>query len=315
MDSEEKSEQLADRIREALDKGLSLSDNVVHFIDSTFSNPTLKELQDILQDDSNCEKDTLIELLVFPEESMQIQLEDHLEVSHFHRQDEATILDIICRKPLHIALRFPDHRGSLSLDIPKFALRQFISRLLVSKQLPEKVIEAIDQHADPENRNQYKVKIRNARFLPTESKINFLCTFIEKLDTCSHDFMECFDFVLVFLDELAADGDIYQALMAKKKFYYRNLQKAKQLETLLQTHNVETLLLQGKRVVFIDPAEARTKMRIIDRISRAVFGATEYFEFFQGADELIEISSVEDIRDMITSISGIRPGENKKNDV
>ena len=310
MDSQEQCEQLADKIRDALCKGLTLSGDVVHFIDSTFSNPTLKELQDILQDDANCEKDTLIELLVFPEESMQIQLEDHLEDSSFERQDETTILDIIDQKPLQIALRFPDQRGSLNLDIPKFALRQLISRLLVSKQLPEKLIETIGQCADPENRNLLKVKVRNARFLPTENKINFLCTFIEKLDTRSHDFIRCLDFVLVFLDELANDGDIYQALMAKKKFYYLNLQKAKQLETLLQKHNIETLLLQGKRVVFIDPSEARARMRIIDRISRAVFGETEYFEFFQGADELIEISSADDIRDMIKSTSGIRPGGN-----
>ena len=98
--------------------------------------------------------------------------------------------------------------------------------------------------------------------------------------------------------------------MSKKKFYYLNLQKAKQLYTMLQKHNIETLLLQGKRVVFIDPSEARARMRIIDRISRAVFGETEYFEFFQGADELIEISSADDIRDMIKSTSGIRPGGN-----
>jgi hypothetical protein len=303
MDSREKCEQLADKIREALCKELTLNDDVVHFIDSTFSIPTIEELKDILQDDANCEKDTLIELLVFPEESMQIQLEDQLEVSCFERQDESTILAIIDQKPLQMVLRFPGQRGSLHLDIPEFALRQFISRLLVSKQLPEKLIEIIGQRADPENWNQLKVKIRNARFLPTENKINFLCTFIENLDTRSHDFMKCLDFALVFLDELANDGDIYQALMAKKKFYYLNLQKAKQLETMLQRHNIETLLLQGKRVVFIDPSEAQANMQIIDRISRAVFGETEYFEFFQGADDLIEISSAEDIRDMIKSIS------------
>jgi hypothetical protein len=65
--------------------------------------------------------------------------------------------------------------------------------------------------------------------------------------------------------------------MTRKKFYFRSLQKAKQLDTQLQKQNVETLMAQGKKVLLIDQRDARKKMRIIDRISRAVFGKTEYF--------------------------------------
>jgi hypothetical protein len=74
------------------------------------------------------------------------------------------------------------------------------------------------------------------------------------------------------------DNDIYRTLMAKKKFYFRSLQKAKQLEAQLQKQNVETLMAQGKKVVLIDQRDARKKMRIIDQISRTVFGKTEYFD-------------------------------------
>ena len=79
MNSEEKCEMLADEIKAIISEGIALSDDVVHYIDSTFSSPTIKELQAILDDDSNCEGDTLMELLFFPDESIQVRLEQALE--------------------------------------------------------------------------------------------------------------------------------------------------------------------------------------------------------------------------------------------
>ncbi len=63
MEPQNKCELIADEIKKILSKGIDLSDDVVHYIDSTFSNPTVKELESILADDSNCEKDSLMELL------------------------------------------------------------------------------------------------------------------------------------------------------------------------------------------------------------------------------------------------------------
>jgi len=76
MEPQEKCDVLADEIKKILGQGIDLNDDVVHYIDSTFSNPTVEELQTILADDSNCEKDSLMELLFFPDESMQVQLEE-----------------------------------------------------------------------------------------------------------------------------------------------------------------------------------------------------------------------------------------------
>jgi hypothetical protein len=147
------------------------------------------------------------------------------------------------------------------------------------------------------------VKIRNSRFSPTDEKIKFLCLFFEKFDSQDNDIFECLEFALSFLDEPAIDNDIYRTLMAKKKFYFRSLQKAKQLDTQLQKHNMETLLAQGERVVLIDQRDAYKKMRIIDRISRAVFSKTEYFEPLHDGEEPIEIGRDQNIQDIIRILS------------
>jgi len=303
MNSEEKCLQLADEIRKILNRGVTLGDDVVHYIDSTFSNPTIEELQAILHDDSNCEKDSLIELLFFPDETMQLELEEMLENLQLGKQNENKVRDALCRESLQVNMRLPEGRGSLNLNLPHEVAPGFIARLHISRHLHEKLREAINKYAEEDTRLDYKVKIRNSRFSFTENNIKFLCIFFEKLKPQSHDFSTCLDFVLSFMDELEEDRDLYPALVAKKRFYLRSLQKAKKLESQLQKNNLETLLSQGKRVILVDKADARKKMLIIDRISRAIFGKTEYFEDLHPAGGNIELRSDQDIQDIIKTLS------------
>ena len=303
FESDEKCNQLADEIRKVLGAGITLGDDVIHYIDSTFSNPTIEELQAILQDDSNCEKDSLMELLFFPDETMQLELEEMLESLQLGKPDEDKVRGALCRQSLQVMIRLPEDRGTIDLVLPHEVAPGFIARLRIAKHLDEKLREVIKRRAGGDAANGYKVKIRNSRFLPAEKKIRFLCDFFEKAATQSYDFNICLDFALSFLDELKEDQDLYQALMAKKRFYLRSLQKAKKLETQLEKSNLETLLSQGQRVILVDKADARKKMLVIDRISRAIFGKTEYIEDLHPDGNPIELRSDQEMQDIINTLS------------
>ena len=303
MESDDKCELLAGELQKILCGGITLSSGVIHYIDSTFSNPTTTELQALLHDDSNCEKDSLTELLLFPDETMQLQLERLLEGLYFQQEDEKSVLDDLLQVPMQVAIRFPGDRGSFHLLVTEDLARQFIARLTISKHLNPDLLEALNHYENENISNRIKVKMRNSRFSPTDEKTKFLCLFFEKFDSQDNDIFECLEFVLSFLDEPTIDNDIYRTLMAKKEFYFRSLQKAKQLDTQLQRHNMETLLAQGKRIVLIDQRDARNKMRIIDRIGRAVFGKTEYFEPLGNGDEHIEFGPHQNVQDIIRILS------------
>jgi hypothetical protein len=178
-------------------------------------------------------------------------------------------------------------------------LRAFVTRLKISKHLDAGLIECIHNYGDAQNTNRLKVKIRNSRYSPSDSKTQFLGRFFDKIGAGSNDIFECLDFLLGFLDEIKEDDDVYQALMAKKRFYFISLQKAQKMQARIEKHNIETLLMQGERVVLIDQADARRKMQIIDRISRAVFGQTEYFEQPVSDETQIEVGSPEDIKSIV----------------
>ena len=294
---------LADSIKAIIGRGIDLSDDVVHYIDSTFSNPSIDKLQAILADDVDCEGDTLMDLLFFPDEFCQIRLEETLERCKPRREDEDRLVAYLRREPLQASFRFKDDRGTLKLQIPTEVIRPFVTRLKICKHLDAGLIESIRNYGDEQNTNCFKVKIRNSQFSSSDSKTEFLRRFFDQIGAGSNDIFECLDFILGFLDEIKADNDIYQALMAKKKFYFISLQKAQKMEARMEKHNIETLLMQGERVVLIDKTDARKKMQIIDRISRALFGKTEYFEQPVSDDTQIDVGSPEDIKSIVKNLS------------
>ena len=83
--------------------------------------------------------------------------------------------------------------------------------------------------------------------------------------------------------------------MIQKRFYLKNLKKTEQFEAQFQKSNMETLLMQGKRASYFDKADAREKMLIIDKISRAIFGRTEFYDLAPAQKELVELHSTDDI--------------------
>lgn len=299
---ESKNKQLADRIIDILQSGLTMNADTLHYIDSTFSNPSIGELEELLQDESNCETDSLLELLFFPDESAQLQLEDMLEEIQFQKQDEQKIRDMVCNKSFQTRIRFPDDRGTLGMEVTPLNVAQFIAHLNLLRRLNPKLIASVSDYIPVTFQTRCKVKLRNTRPITSQSKILFLQAFFEKLQGDSDDFFDILDFILSFLDECKDEPDMFHALMAKKRFYFQSLQKAKNLDIQLTKHNVETLLSRGKRVSYVDKADARKKIQMIDRISLAIFGKTEFFDLMPAGEQSIILEGKEDIDKLIKEL-------------
>jgi len=294
-----KNKQVAEKIIGILQSGLTMNADTLHYIDSTFSNPSIDELEELIQDESSCETNSLLELLFFPDESVQLQLEDLLEDIQFQKQDDQKIQEMVCRKSFQTRVRFPDNRGTLSMEVTPLSVTQFIAHLNLLRCLNPKLITAINDNVPASLQTRCKVKMRNTRPITSQSKILFLQAFFEKLQGDRDVFFDELDFILSFLDEGTDAPDMFQSLMAKKRFYFQSLQKAKNLDIQLTKHNVETLMLRGKRVSYIDKADARKKIQMIDRISLAIFGKTEFFDLMPAGEQSITIEGKEDIDKLI----------------
>ena len=284
MESERRCRVLADKIEAILESGFVLSDDAVHYIDSTFPNPSPEFLRAAIEDEDGSEIGPLYELLFFPDAFMQMELEDILKIEKYTKADEKTVLDMLISRLPETPVHFPDARGTLYLRIPEWTAAQFISRLKVYKQLDSRISRIVDTHVPEEKGNSVRIKFRNSRFVQTENRISFFCTYFEKLkDSCE----DCLDLMISLFEESDDNRDIYQTLVEKKRTYFQSVLKALRYAQMLQKENMETLFAQGVRVTYVDKQDAERKMEIIDKISHSVFGKTEYF---QKPDEILEAS-------------------------
>jgi len=278
MNADEKCILLAKRIVKILKEGIHLSSDVMHFIDSTFSSPCINELEKIIADNSDCERDSLIELIFFPDEEIQARLEDLLESHNYCREDEKKVLDYLSSGQIESTIHFPDNRGTLSVKMPYDAASRFLSRLNIHRKIDKRISAAIDTDVSEKLKISVRVKLRNTVKEIAENKIFFLCDFFEKMEDENGDFLECLDFILSFLDETENTLDLLSALIDKKRFYFKNLQRAEKFRQQLEKGNMETMILQGVKAPYINIEDEKRKMELIDKISLSVFGRTEYFE-------------------------------------
>ena len=227
MKSENKNKQVAEKIIDILQSGLTLNADTLHYIDSTFSNPSIGELEKLLQDESSCETDSLIELLFFPDESVQMQLEEMLAETQLQKQDEQEIQDIVCTKTFQTRIRFPDDRGTLAMEVTPSNMAQFITRLNLLRRMNPKLSASIAEYVPVTFQTRCRVRLRNTKPITSQNKILFLQAFFEKLEIDRDEFLDYFDFILSFLDECKDEPDMFPALMTKKRFYFRVCKKLK----------------------------------------------------------------------------------------
>jgi len=267
-------ERLARQITAFLAVGIHPEPEVRHFIDSTFAHPSRRELETILKDPDNCEKDTLLELIIFPGQDLHIALEDLIEKGHFQRDEEAMVLGLLMKQNPQANLYYPEGGLPVRIAIPGHAARRFISRLNIHKQISSRVLKAIQKNLPPDLQVPVKVMIRNARFACSGLKAVFLEAFMGGMPLVGDNFVQHLEFMLHFLEICPDDVPLEESLAHQKQQHQKNIMRAEQFERQRKNRNVETMIMQGIRILHFDPRDDMHKIVMIDTVSLALYGKT-----------------------------------------
>lgn len=259
-------------------EGFRADDDIMHYIDSTFFNPSISEIKAILSDENNCERDSLLDLLIYPDEQIQKRLEPLIKNQSFTHSDIRKILTGILDGQDHLPSTIRFSNGNTAyLFLPDYCIERFLDRLHLSHPIDPAVYRDIDDHVPEDLKCLTKVKVRNANARFDENRALFIRRFFQDADLNEKDYFDCLDFLLQFLKDIDADDNIFEQLMAVKQYYAENLEKADEFETRHQGKNMETLVLQGVKIPFIDKADTLRRLSLIDNLSRITFGKTGYF--------------------------------------
>jgi hypothetical protein len=293
---------IAADLREILTRGLDLPEETLRFIDSTFSHPSATALAEIIDDDADPERDSLLELLFSPDEPLQIELESRLSRLPGETPSAGDVAARLAAAPLPVRFRFPDGRGMLEVPLTAPLAHLLVHGLGIDRVLPAGVDAAIEATVPGRSGRRLRVMLRNARFEFTPAGCEFLCTLIPKLDIRDEDDRACFAFALELLAELEASAEVYTALSARKKWLARALRHGQQLREQLAQSNFETFLSQGQRLAWVDEPLIRRQISFIDRICVAVFGRLTPVDP-SGPSQAVDIEGLPDVADLMQRLT------------
>jgi hypothetical protein len=294
---------IALRIRDILARGADLSPEVMRFIDSTFSDPSAAELAAILGTDADSERDSLLELLFSPDESIQLELEEFLVTKGSSGlNEEGRVVERICRPPLTAAFRLPENRGVVNVAVTPRLARRFVYQLKIDRLIPESVAADIESRLTGRDRLRLRVLLRGARFDFSPSNTDFLCRLIGQLGFADDGGWESFAFALEMLAGADSAADICRLLEERKKLLVKALHHSRQLREQLAAANIETLLSRGQRLTWIDETATMRQLVCIDRIGLAAFGRIVHPDAC-GSAETVAFSGLPDIGDFLRRLT------------
>ena len=268
-----KNEILADKITNIVREGINLDKRGVHFIDSTFSSPSIAEFSRIISDPDGCDALTGYEFLLFPDENTQVRLESVLENNQYSQSDMDEISRLLVLKQINTFLSFPDDREKLSVTVPENALYKFVQRLNILNRIDDPIAQTLTRCIG--DRTDYltaRVRLRNRRFEFSESISSFLIALIEKVYPDPSVFWEALDYMIGFFNTFTAIKDIYPALIEKKQACLQLMRLAEINDTALRENAVEILMLKGARIASVCFAEIKKEMDLIDYICLTIYG-------------------------------------------
>lgn len=264
-------QQLAEKIIALLADGIKADETVYAYMASTFSNPSLNKIKKIILDEFDAERDSLVDLLLFPDEAFQLKLEPFLARYRFTRTEEQHVIRHLPTMRPSVVIHLPAFNGHLRLDPASYEVRQLIMRLNITWRAEKLIRRKIENHIAPVRQSLVSVRLRNADLVTNEPGTLFLGRFLDVFNDAEEGFFEYFDFMVDFLGRMPNEAP-YPALMREKCRFVMALQQAEKFKQQLVRGNMETLMLQGILAPVDSIEYSRKKIAIIDDIAVALFG-------------------------------------------
>jgi hypothetical protein len=266
-----KCQEFALAIQAIFKKGLHISQTSCDFIFSTFSISSIHDLKALLTDTSNCESDSLVELIYFPDESIQLRLEDQIEATVFLQEDQDTILEYVLSCQGKTLVHVEGLQAVLTIKTLENGARAFLARLNIARQIDPELIQLVHTTSGEKQGRKYKVWLRNMVMNLRERDNFFIKNLFLKMAPRTRAFDEYLFFSLRFLEESRDEPDLMQSLTQHKHRCLRHLQQNDRLEAYRRDHNMETLMAHGIRIPHMDRQALLHQVGLVDDIGLALF--------------------------------------------
>jgi hypothetical protein len=214
----------------------------------------------------------LRDLLLFPSHGLRLSLEERLPLGGIPPEDVEGLYRLLRKRINRVTVRFSgaDCRGTMTLPGP--ALRGFLSRLNVGRDL-----SGIFHPGDTGSLVlEARVAVRNSRFVSSGGRDRFLRAFLHAFLSDGGPgeplFTDCLAFVLRLFEESDEDSGVFEALSRRKKLLLKSLLEAAEFKEVFGRYSMDFIMMQRIGVPLVNAEEALRMISLADFASRAVYG-------------------------------------------
>ncbi|WP_245590886.1 hypothetical protein [Nitratidesulfovibrio termitidis] len=178
-----------------------------------------------------------------------------------------------------------------TLPVPRWTMALLVRRLRLDRVIPAPLAVAVAEHLPEQQGLAVRLALRDARFdlaatAPApctdssdgfpgparETRADLVLRFIRRMPPSDPGYVETLALWLDLLHDLPPGRSAYAALSARRERLSRAAREADEFTERLGRLNMEILMLQGVHAPALDAAEARRKVRLMDRLCLAVLG-------------------------------------------
>ncbi len=273
MSSIPKNTQLSEKISSLFTYGIPVHQNTLDFIESTYGATSVQALQQMLRDGDSCDARMLCELVLFPDEYIQMLLEPCVAKYLYVGSDVAEICRMVCARVQYVRITFPEDRENLRVPLSESAVLGFVQRLHITRTISPAMDQVLSGFM--KRSGDYlkaRVRLRHRRFEWQAAVSDALMTWIKHAYGVSDVFWDALDFLIDFFNTYPKVQDIESALMAQRNLCVDRLAIAEKNKKLLAQYAMETLVLTGTRMEAVCTDQIQKDIRLIDAICKALYG-------------------------------------------
>ncbi len=284
MKLEPRIQRLADAIEAILGQRIDLSKETAHFLESTCGIAHPADLAHALALPLDFEAESICEMILYPDEAQQVRLEPAVqECGALGPEERDMVEEMLAARSIEAGIFFPGIDTPASIPIPGETVTRFVRRLGLDRQIEPGILSAVHERAGSQQRAAaLAVRLRNARFAFTENRRLPVEAFLNRMDGDDPEFMDLFDMMCRVLDTMDDQGDLYDALMARKRRGVEMIQRAEKNRKDLEKQPVEALMMRGAPIAAVNEEETKREMQQIDRIALRLYGQTEHAAVMTG---------------------------------
>lgn len=259
-------EQILWKLLQTWKEELSLSGDVLFFLESVMGITSPVTLEHAVNDEEEQDRETILEMILFPGPLMRSALEPMLEPRGLTLSQIDFITQTLASNHPTLRMLHPGQTAPIVVQIPPDQVELFVSRLYLNKTLDPVICGALEKSFSTDIAMECRVMLRCHHAVFKGSNCQVLVDFIQKARDQKHQFTELFQFFLTIMSEAPVSGRIESYLLDRYNQEKKQLIEILKFEEKQARYSMDYLMMTGYQAPSDSLENVQTRLEKLDQI-------------------------------------------------